>query len=172
MPFLRNTYCTSTAATWALHPLFVPVAASRQGSSAQGDPLQCASLRALLSSHLQPQDQLPATNVLRRTLDSALYLRLFMMDHIDHHSPTSTAVVMDTIAVSLTSRINPGAICYEGLSRSPRDTSMSGTCFSRAVATGTTAVIALSTLAARHALVPLRPSFRANKRAPVALLRH
>lgn len=36
-----------------------------------------------------------------------------MIDHIDHHSPTSTAVVMDTIAVSLTSRIDPGAIGYE-----------------------------------------------------------
>lgn len=93
-----------------------------QGLNPQGVPLQCASLHALLSSHLQPQDQSPATNILRRTLDSALYLRLFLIDYIDHHSPSSTAVVMDTIAVSLISRINPSAIGYEGLSRSPRDT--------------------------------------------------
>jgi hypothetical protein len=77
-----------------------------------------------------------------------------MIDHVDHNSPTSTAVVMDTIAVSLTSRIDPGAIGYEVSSRSPRDASMSGTCFSCALAAGTTAVIALSALAARHALCP------------------
>jgi hypothetical protein len=138
--------------------LFAPVAASRRGFIAQGTPLQCACLRALLSSRMQPQIQSPATNVLRRRLDSAVNLRPFMIDHIDHHSPTFIAVVMDTIAVSLTSRIDPSAIGYEGLSRSPRDTSMPGTCFSCALAAGTTAVIALSTLAAPQPVVPLCPS--------------
>lgn len=61
---------------------------------------------------------------------------------------------MGTVAVSLTSGIDPGAIGYEVFSRSLRDTSMSGACFSRTLAAGTTAVIALSTLAARHALRP------------------
>lgn len=96
----------------------------------QGDPLQCASQSALFSSHLQPQDQSPAVSVLRRTLDSAMYLRLFVIDDVHQCAPSCPAVVMDTMAVSLTSRINPSAIRYEGLARRPRDTSMSGTCFS------------------------------------------
>lgn len=103
----------------------------------------CSSERALIVAPVA-SDQSPAAIILRGTLDSALlYPRRFLIDHENLRSPPSTAVLMDTMAVSLTSRINPGAMGYEGLSRSLRDTSMSGICFKRTVATSTTAVIAL-----------------------------
>ena len=94
-----------------------------------------------------------------------------MIDHVDHHSPTSVAVVMGTIAVSLTSRIDPGAIGCMGLPED-RETRQCLALAPVAQSPGTTAVIALLTLVARRALVALRPSFRANKRVPVSLLRH
>ena len=75
-----------------------------QGLYPQGNPFQCASLRALVSSHMQTQNQSPATNILRQMLDSALYLWFSTMEHIDRNSSSSTAVVMDTMAVSLISR--------------------------------------------------------------------
>ncbi|KAF1925474.1 uncharacterized protein M421DRAFT_398728 [Didymella exigua CBS 183.55] len=115
--FAEHTQCTSTAATWASHPLLVPVAASRQGSCAQGDPLQCAPACALLSSHLEPQDQSPATNILC---------------HRPYRPPF------------------PDLYCRYG-HRAPRTR--------RGHDSG-------------DRLVPLSPSFRANKRAPVASLRH
>jgi hypothetical protein len=99
---------------WALNPLVAPVAAS------QGDPEKHAVLCAFFRSHLQPQHQSPAINSLRHMLDCALYLRLLMIDDIGQRSPSSTAVVMDTVAVSLISRKHPGVIRYEGLSRNPR----------------------------------------------------
>ena len=44
--FLRNTRCTSTAVTWALHPLFVPVAAR---APLRREPFaMCISARALV----------------------------------------------------------------------------------------------------------------------------
>lgn len=158
-----ETHCTSTAATWALHPLFVPVAATapvRRGTLCNMH-LCVRSFRCTCSVRIS---HLPRTSC-------AESLTFFMIDHIDHHSPTSAAVFMDTIAVSVTSMVNPGAIGYEDPSRSSRNTSMSGTCFGCTVATSTTAVIALLTSVARRALVP-QTSFRANKRAPVTLLRH
>lgn len=99
-----------------------------QGSSAQGNPLQHASLRTLLLSHLQPQDQSPAPNILRRMLDSAivcaaLYDRpdrqpfpVFRHGCYGHQSGESQL-----------QEIYQALLGYEGLSRRSRDTSMSCT---------------------------------------------
>jgi hypothetical protein len=88
-----------------------------------------------------------ATNITpnagRRAISPACYDR-----RSDQRSPSAATTWYSRCAVSLMSSINPHTIGRRlPFSRTLRDTSMSGTCFSCLVATGTTAVIALHTVA-------------------------